>query len=209
MGLALAMYVQDNEAYPAHSSASNQVPRTRWPDHVYPHVKNEALFLCSSANRDIVNKTFAHNPAVKYGGYGYNYQYLGNSRFPYYAPDAAVFVPAETVAIGDTNAVRRDNGTTIAGEYVIDPPLPSARGARPTTPGDGFYGAGAECGSGAAGPGFWGCRATPGERHSQMVSVTFADGHSKAMKLSRMDDHNGDGTRDNGFWNGFADATQR
>ena len=54
-----------------------------------------------------------------------------------------------------------------------------------------------------------GCRATPTERHSGMVSVTFCDGHAKSMKLSRLDDMNGDGAPDNGYWNGLGDPAQR
>ena len=35
-----------------------------------------------------------------------------------------------------------------------------------------------------------------------MISVAFADGHAKAMKLTRLDDSNTDGQLDNGYWNG-------
>jgi len=206
MGMAVAMYVQDYESYPLHSSPSSQTPRTRWPDHIFPYVKNEPLFLCPTAPQEVFGKRWAHNPNKMYGGYGYNYQYLGNSRFPFSAPESAVVAPAETIAMADTNGVRRDNGTVSGGEYAIDPPWTCARGSGKPS---GFYGDGSECGSGAAGWGVWGCRATPAERHNQMVSVGFADGHSKAMRLSRMDDYNGDGLRDNGFWNGLADPTQR
>jgi prepilin-type N-terminal cleavage/methylation domain-containing protein/prepilin-type processing-associated H-X9-DG protein len=214
MGVAISMYVQDNEGYPMHSSPSNQVPRTRWPDHIYPYVKNEALFTCPSVlatpGFTPAYRQWAHNPAARYGGYGYNFQYLGNSRFPFSAADASVTTPAETIAIADTGGVRRNDNTSIAGSYVVDPPLASTRGARPTGDPQGYGDPGAgECGTGAAGPGVWRCRSVPAERHTGMAAVTFCDGHSKAMKLSRMDDHNGDGRLDNGFWNGAADPAQR
>jgi prepilin-type N-terminal cleavage/methylation domain-containing protein/prepilin-type processing-associated H-X9-DG protein len=212
LGLGVAMYAQDYESYPAHSSPSSQVPRTRWPDYIYPYVKNDPLFICPSVSPDLRSafRRFAHNQDSLYGGYGYNFQYLGNSRFPFYAPDAAVERPAETFAIADTNGVRRDDNTSVAGAYVIDPPLPSARGSRPQTPGDGFYGIGNECGTpGLAGPGFWGCRSVPAQRHTGMVSVNFCDGHSKAMRLSAMDDYDNNGVLDNGWWNGLADPTRR
>lgn len=213
VGLALAMYAQDNEGYPMMSSLSSQVPRTRWPDYIYPYVKNEGIFTCLSMPKDLKAKQFAHNASATYGGYGYNFQYLGNSRFqsgngniPFGASDAQIDRPAETVAIADTNGVRRDNGTVGAGEYTIDPPLPSWRGSgNGSGPGDGYYGKGAECGSG--GPA--GCRSTPAERHSQMVTVVYCDGHSKPIKLVRLDDYNNDGIKDNGFWNGSADPTKR
>ncbi len=209
-GLAMAMYVQDYEGFPQHSAPSSQTPRTKWPDLTYPYVKNEPIFLCPSQPKELQSKAFVHNPRAFFGGYGYNYQYLGNSRFPYTAPDSAVTVPAETVVIADTNGVRRDDNTTIAGQYVIDPPLASVRGARPSGDMQGYGDQGAnECGSGAVGAGFWRCRAIPAERHTGMVSVTFCDGHSKAMKLNALDDYNRDGTRDNGFWNGSADPALR
>ncbi len=151
----------------------------------------------------VKRKRFAHNQASTYGGYGYNYQYLGNTRFPFSASDAAVQKPAETVAVADTNGCSFDAGVPDVGNYVVDPPLPSILGSRPTTPGDGFYGAGSEC------IGANGCRAMPAERHSGMVSVVFADGHSKAMRLSALDDYNKDGARDNGWWNGFGDPARR
>jgi hypothetical protein len=42
-----------------------------------------------------------------------------------------------------------------------------------------------------------------------MVTVGFADGHAKAMRLTTMDDHNRDGIADNGWWNGNGDAAKR
>jgi prepilin-type N-terminal cleavage/methylation domain-containing protein/prepilin-type processing-associated H-X9-DG protein len=206
MGLAITMYTQDNEGYPMMSSPSTQVPRTRWPDYIYPYVKNEPIFLCLSAPQEMFAKPFAHNALKGHGGYGYNFQYLGNSRFPWTASDAQITVPAETVVVADTNGVRLDSGKVGAGEYTIDPPLSSSRGSGKAS---GFYGDGAECGSGAEGWGRWGCRSTPAERHSGMITVVFGDGHAKAMRLTRLDDHNGDGVLDNGFWNGVADPRQR
>ena len=205
LSLAVAMYAQDYEAYPFHSSPSNQVPRTRWPDYFYPYVKNDALFRSPGAPQDTFLKPFAHNPQLFYGGYGYNYQYLGNSRFPFTAVDAMIDRPAETFAIADTEGCSYDAGIRNVGNYVIDPPLPSARGSRPATPGDGFYGAPgtSEC------LGKWGCRAVPAERHSEMVTIAFSDGHSKAMKRNQMDDYNRDGQPDNGWWNGFGDPNLR
>lgn len=199
------MYVQDYEGYPFHSSASNVSPRTRWPDYLFPYVKNEALFRSPGAPPSAFLKPFAHNPTALYGGYGYNYQYLGNNRHPFAATEAEIEFPAALIALADTEGCSFDRGVRNAGNYVIDPPLPSLRGSRPATPGDGFYGAPgtAEC------SGLWLCRAVPAERHSALVTVAFADGHAKAMKRNQMDDSNRDGIPDNGLWNGKADHTQR
>lgn len=205
LGLAVAMYAQDNETYPMHSSPSNQRPRTRWPDALFPYVRTAALFRSPGAPEDAFLKPFAHDPKLLHGGYGYNFQYLGNNRFPFAATDADIERPAETVAFGDTEGCSYDAGVRNAGNYVIDPPLPSARGSRPGAPGAGFYGAPgtAEC------SGRFGCRAVPAERHNAMVTVGFADGHVKAMKRSQLDDFDRDGLPDNGWWNGSADPARR
>jgi prepilin-type N-terminal cleavage/methylation domain-containing protein/prepilin-type processing-associated H-X9-DG protein len=205
LGMAVSMYVQDWETYPLHSSASSQTPRTRWPDYLFPYVKNEAIFRSPSAPARAFLKPFAHNPSVLYGGYGYNYQYLGNTRHPFAATDAEIERPAETIALADTEGCSFDRGVLNAGNYVVDPPLPSLRGSRPTTPGAGFYGAPgtSEC------SGLWLCRAVPAERHNELVTVAFADGHAKAMKRKQLDDSNRDGVPDNGLWSGKADHTQR
>ena len=212
IGTALALYLTDNEGYPQSSSPSTWNPRVRWADRLYPYIRAEQIFVAPNASMDIFGKAWAHDPSKRYGGYGYNYQYLGNSRvssggnLPFCAMESQIERTAETIAVADTNGVRRDNGSVSGGEYTIDPPLSSLRGSGN---GSGFYGNGAECGSGGSGPGVWGCRSTPAERHAGLVAVLFADSHAKAMKLSRMDDHNGDGSRDNGFWNGLGDPSMR
>ncbi len=193
---ALVMYTGDYEAYPMMSSVSTAYPRTRWPDLVYPYIKNQQLFLCPSVPAHLIGKAFAHDQNVRYGGYGYNYQYLGNSRFPWTAADAMIQAPSATIALADTQGVF--NGGD--GQYTLDPPLTSARGSGKPS---GYYGDGAECG----GP--HGCRSVPAERHHEQVDVAFADGHAKAMQRSAMDDLNRDGIVDNGLWNGLGDPSRR
>ncbi len=212
IGAALVMYVTDNEGYPQSSSPSSWNPRIRWPDRLYPYIKSEEIFIAPNASLDIFGKPWAHNPARRYGGYGYNYQYLGNSRssanglLPFTATDSLIEKPTETIAVADSNGVRRDNGSVSGGEYTVDPPLPSSRGSGNAS---GYYGVGAECGSGNPGPGVFGCRSTAAERHAGLVAVLFADTHAKPMKLNRMDDHNGDGQKDNGFWNGLGNPARQ
>ncbi|NUP99545.1 MAG: DUF1559 domain-containing protein [Armatimonadetes bacterium] len=199
VGLGLAMYATDHEGYPMMSAPSDWAVRPKWPDYIYPYVKNEQVFLCPSAETRILAKRFVHNNAALYGGLGYNYQYLGNTRLAWSATDAMIAVPASTVALADTGGVVRDDGSIGAGEYTIDPPLSSARGSGKAS---GFYGDGSECGSA-------GCRSKPSERHNEQVNVAFTDGHAKAMKLTALDDYDRDGSRDNGYWNGQADPALR
>ena len=51
-------------------------------------------------------KAFAHIPGAKYGGYGYNYQYFGNSRFPWTALESMIEYPSKTPVISDTQGDR-------------------------------------------------------------------------------------------------------
>ncbi|MCC7491017.1 MAG: DUF1559 domain-containing protein [Fimbriimonadaceae bacterium] len=201
IGMGLTMYLQDCEAYPQMSAPASAVPRTKWPDLIWPYVKSTQLFICPNADPALFSRRFTHDPNLTYGGYGYNYQYLGNSRLAWTAIDANISVPASTIALADTDGTRRDDGSVGAGQYTLDPPWPSTRGSGQP---EGYYGTGSECGSGAQG-----CRARPAERHNELVNVAYADGHSKAVKRSTMDDLNRDGTWDNGFWNGVADAAVR
>lgn len=204
MGLGLSMYTQDNDgAYPM-GSYNVGASKLRWADAIQPYIKSQQVFICPSAPPNMTNKTWFSEPAKTYGGYGYNYQYLGNGRptVLFAATDTSIAAPALTVALADTQGAAFDanpTSATLAGTYTIDPPLTSARGSGKPS---GFYADGGECG------GAWNCRSVPAMRHLDMVNVAFADGHAKAMKLERLDDLNGDGTRDNGYWNGKGDAGQ-
>ena len=130
----------------------------------------------------------------------------GDPNFPFGAKESEITDPSQTIAISDTQGVRNDLGAVSAGEYTIDPPLTSARGSGKSS---GFYGGGAECGSGTPETlGQWGCRSTPAEWYVERVTIAWGDGHATAMRRSAMDDFNKDGQPDNGFWNGKADATQ-
>ncbi|MBC7807430.1 MAG: DUF1559 domain-containing protein [Akkermansiaceae bacterium] len=221
LGTALLLYVSDYDgAYPYASTKEAITPKVRWADRLFPYTKNTGIFLCPSSPDDQASKGFVHDwntttgayntPTLRWGGYGYNYQYLGNSRFTptFLTAESDIVASAETVVAADTQGVRRDDNTLLngAGDYTVDPPLTSATGSGKPS---GFYGEGAECGSGTPNTtGQFRCRSTPAERHTGMVTVTFADGHSKAMKRSRLDDFNNDGTSDNGYWNGKADPSK-
>jgi prepilin-type processing-associated H-X9-DG protein len=115
---------------------------------------------------------------------------------------------SQTIAIADTNGSQ--NGIvggpwTSEGVYVIDPPRMSlnmgSKGSRKSsaTPGGGQYGyTGGDDGQAQH-------RATPAERNRGKVNVLFCDGHGEAMRLKDLDDSNGDGVVDNGYWTGRGD----
>jgi prepilin-type N-terminal cleavage/methylation domain-containing protein len=203
LGIGIMLYSGDNEGYPMHSSVG-VTPARRWADAIFPYVKNEQIFVAPGAPDWQIDRIFAHTALahpVRWGGYGYNFQYLGNSRpataqspaLPFAATDSMIELPAQTFALADTMGGRDASGN-VAGTYVIDPPLGSDRGS-----GRGlFYG-----GSNPQN------RSTPVERHHNRVVVNFCDGHARAMRLQQMDDSNGDGQPDNGWWNGYFDSINR
>ena len=148
MGIALAAYNSEhNQLYPKHSSPSSgpwpgYANRPRWPDYLYQFVQNVRVYRSPLlTERELADfaKPFAHNPAEKHGGYGYNFQYLGNSRFTpsfHALNDIDIRVSSETVTVGDTAGSRdgslgNNPGAGAAAVYVLDPPLGSARGAHP------------------------------------------------------------------------------
>jgi prepilin-type N-terminal cleavage/methylation domain-containing protein/prepilin-type processing-associated H-X9-DG protein len=201
--IAIAMYTTDHESYPMMSSPSTMVPRMRWVDAIFPYLKSADLFRSPLASQEMFRNVFAHNAQLRYGGYGYNFQYLGNSRFvtgnpnfPFTANESQIGYPAETVAITDTQGIR-NAANALSGVYVIDPPLSSARGSGKPS---GYYGDGSECGP------IQGCRALPAEWATGRVTIAWCDGHANTKPRSQLDDKDGNGVLDNGFYNGQADA---
>jgi prepilin-type processing-associated H-X9-DG protein/prepilin-type N-terminal cleavage/methylation domain-containing protein len=230
VGIGLLAYRNENRGfYPRHSSPSSQVPRTRWADDIYQYVQSTEVYLSPNLTEDErarMTAPFAHTVDettgapieghTKYfGGYGYNFQYLGNSRTPggvapFFANASRIKAASQTIAIADTHGSK--NGTsswTSQAVYVVDPPLGSvelgSRGSRKSSanPGAGNY---AYAGGNDGDPAY---RSTPAERNRGRVNVLFCDGHAEPMKLKQMDDFNGDGQADNGWWNGLADPNLR
>lgn len=239
LGIGLQLYVDDNlDHYPGHSSSKARttavgLPRTRWADYVFPYLQVEKVYL--SPNLDLAEqrhmvKAFAHTVAPGpqetdatryYGGYGYNYQYLGNNRepdgiAPFHARSASVAAPTQTIAIGDTKGARggnpaNDYGADGSGVYVLDPPLGSvvlgSQGSRAASgtpgPGNAYYEGGAD-GSDAH-------RATPAARNLGRVNLTFTDGHAESMRPEALDGRTDNPTAgpDNRYWNGRFDPRQR
>lgn len=200
IGLGLQQYMQDNDsAYPLAAYTASNGGKLRWADAIQTYTKSRQLFLCPSASEKLRSKTWFDGAAGVYGGYGYNYQYLGNGRptVLFSANDSQITAPSQTVAVADTQGADFENRPGAEGSYTIDPPLTSGRGSGKAS---GFYADGAQCG------GVNGCRSTPASHHLELGNYLFADGHAKAMRLSQIDDFDGNGAKDNGFWNGRADA---
>jgi prepilin-type N-terminal cleavage/methylation domain-containing protein/prepilin-type processing-associated H-X9-DG protein len=239
LGLGLRMFVMDNEdTFPLHSSDVAEttalgLPRTRWADYLFPYMSSEEVYLSPALQpreRQFMTKPFAHTvqPGLietehtrYYGGYGYNYQYLGNARHfgeepPFYAKDSSIRSPSHTVAIGDTQGTQKGNvenpyGFDGSGVYVLDPPVGSvdlgSRGSRKTAqgpgPGNAYYEGGSD--------GTSTYRATPSGRNGGKVNLTFIDGHAESMLPATLDGRTAgaDGAPNNGLWNGWNDAQLR
>lgn len=255
LGTGVFMYVNDNRGFYPNGAWQEitGVPRTRWADAIYPYLKSTDIFVCPSLDpawypnmnkafnhtTDIVPTAQKHNPpyatyaplGVKYfGGYGYNYQYLGNGRHNPAAADpnyrgafhqraTKIQASARTVAIADTRGTNAiDNPYNGDGVYVIDPPLQSynlgSRGGRRNLSGNPVdresnnYGYRNNSGSRVSNEdpslnGKSAYRSLPDERHRGKIAVAFCDGHAEMLTLDQMDDSNSDGTRDNGLWTGL------
>ena len=245
--LSTGMEMYRNEAegrFPTHSSlkslttnATPPSPRIRWSDRLYPYLGDTGIFtspLLDDRALKTEMKPFAHtvrvvggsldeSRAVYWGGYGYNYQYLGNARVqpgnngPYVATPSSIRDSSGTIAFADTKGSR--NGDDVfdydEGTYTIDPPLQSltygSRGSRsssadPLQPGNyGYTG-----GDGTGGTVVVEQRSTPDARNAgATVAAVFVDGHGAFFELPELDDRDGDEQPDNGFWNGLGTPGER
>lgn len=235
LSLGMTLYRDDhNGRFPGHSlPAVAGQPRIRWADLIYPYLGNEAVYLSPALRPEemaFMKKPFAHTapggvetPAVTryYGGYGYNYQYLGNTRTPggvppFHATDSSIIAPANTVVLGDTKGARQGSpslpyGADGSGVYVIDPPLGSqvlgSNGSRKSSaspgPGNAYYEGGSD-GSDAH-------RATPSDRNGGRVNLVMVDGHAVAMPPKELDGKKAGagGAANNAWWNGRFDPAIR
>jgi prepilin-type N-terminal cleavage/methylation domain-containing protein/prepilin-type processing-associated H-X9-DG protein len=235
ISLGMTLYRDDhNGRFPGHSlpPVTGQA-RVRWADLVYPYMQNVEVYLSPGLHPEetaFMKKPFAHTApggvetagfTRYYGGYGFNYQYLGNTRTPggvapFHASESSIIAPANTVVLGDTKGARKGSpnlpyGTDGSGVYVIDPPLGSqllgSNGSRKSSasPGSGnAYYEGGDDGSDAH-------RATPSERNGGRVNLVMVDGHAVAMTLEELDGRTqGEGGfPNNAWWNGSFDPASR
>jgi prepilin-type N-terminal cleavage/methylation domain-containing protein/prepilin-type processing-associated H-X9-DG protein len=205
-------------------ATANKSRRAHWPDYVYEYARNPKFYLSPMLNDyELQNFTLSLvAPGVykkaKWGGYGYNFQFLGrawSTTTPAFRAriNREVTAPASTIVIGDSAGSRKGAmppGGLMANSYVIDPPLYTInQGARTGKYYQGLDGAtsDADLAANPLGSTNWRYRVFPAPRNSgQKAGFVFADGHAESLSLKQVDDLNHDGVYDDGYWNGAADA---
>ena len=149
LSTGVQLYSTENRGYlPAGAYPAPPTPRIRWTDAIWPYLSTREVYLSPQLTGEDMKRMltpFAHDPNMTCGGYGYNYQYLGNGRHvstwsaPYDAPfhariGSAIQAPASTLLIADTDGTKAEqidnaSGQTMEspwsknGVYTIDPPL--------------------------------------------------------------------------------------
>lgn len=222
--------------------------KPRWADYLFPYLQEEQVYLSPNLEGDVqrMTKQFWHTvstmPAEQagvkgvdlsgapdatgvepafHGGYGFNYQYLGNARTNWVAKlEAEIRAPSKTILVGDIEGSNQGNPLPRAGAeavYSMDPPVGSlnlgSKGSRGG--GEKYYASGSgdtgnpEDFSVAMGadvvndPVLWLTRSVPAHRNLDAANIGFIDGHAKAMQLKEIDDASGNGQMDHGYWNGL------
>lgn len=209
------------------ANASAHTRRAHWVDFVYPYIPEPKVYrspLLTDADVQSLNLNFVAVGVyglVKWGGYGHNSHYLGyeatgdpltgNILVPAYRPkmDSHVLAASNTVIIGDSAGHRAGvaNATPAANSYFLDPPLYSVNLGKKL--GQWYKSTAAQADAEITGavPGYsnWLRRVYPAPRNNGVPGFVFADGHAANKNLAEIDDFNGDGVFDNGFWNGLGD----
>jgi prepilin-type N-terminal cleavage/methylation domain-containing protein/prepilin-type processing-associated H-X9-DG protein len=189
IAMAVSIYQSDFESYPMY--AIGGVNSYRWYDQLAPYVKNERVFVCPSSGR-----TWSFGEGGRNATYGYNYQYLGNTRGNCWnvpVTDSLIQTPANTIVAADTSGTgQQDCRNQVPSDpdwsnvdcgfnhgYSIDPPVlpPCRNGSGPNVPSTG---------------GRW---ALLDPRHAGGTNFAFLDGHARWMRPDLV-------TVDNRWWNG-------
>ncbi len=213
----------DLEAAGMSNADATKSRRAHWPDYVYEYASSPKFYkspMLSSVELANFTVNFV-KPGVytkhKWGGYGYNFQFMGrawSSTAPAYRAkmDRDVLKPSTTIVIADSAGSRKGAappGGLMSNSYVVDPPLYTITTGAQT--GKYYQGVNAansddDLATVALGSSDWKWRCFPAPRNLGKAGFVFADGHAETKTLKEIDDFNGDGIYDNGYWNGTGDC---
>lgn len=206
------------------ANATARVRRTHWVDYVFRYAPDPKIFTSPMVDpieleRLNLNIVFeGYYGRYKWGGYGHNSQYLGwqaglTSGVVTTAPftprlDRQIMDPANTVVIADAAGTRSGQPATVepsGNSYMIDPPLYSVNLGKKF--GAWYKSTAAQADNEIAalplGSYDWSYRIYPAPRNNGVPGFVFGDGHASTKKIQEIDDFNGDGVVDNGYWNGL------
>ncbi len=194
IGLGWNMYIQDYDenmvtyAYPSFPGGVHAW-QYGWQAALYPYIRSTQVFICPSAYKissvasNSCDPTYVSTTAFGSGSYGINYAYL--ARWTSAAPlpagqdirliDSNIAIiekPSETVALTEITGLGSYGSTY----------YPSIWGSAYTSCGGSTYGDQL---------GMW---------HFDGTNTLFTDGHVKWMKKTALQDYNGDGVLDNGWY---------
>jgi prepilin-type N-terminal cleavage/methylation domain-containing protein len=209
-------------------NATALVRRTHWVDYIYRYAPEPKIYKSPMVDQVELERLNLNLVAenvygkAKWGGYGHNSQYLGWQAgltdgavtTKAYMPkqEKEITDPVNTVLAGDSAGYRNGGAPTVlpsSNSYMIDPPLYSVNLGRKfgTWYKSTSAQADAEIATIPLGSSDWAWRIYPAPRNNGVPSFVFADGHAAVKKLQDIDDFNGDGVYDNGYWNGRGDAS--
>ena len=190
IGLASQMYTQDYDehlvsyAYPAPDLSTIY----GWQVALMPYVKSTQLWVCPSAYKISTYNSTGCDPRtvsttnLGAGSYGYNYYYLGN-----YAKVGTEYL-LQPVSLAAINSVS---------ETVMLTEVSGLSGLGATYP-PSYWGiaSGNSCATGSS----TNFIVQQGTWHGEGSNILFADGHAKWMLWNKLGDYDGNGTRDNGWY---------
>jgi len=127
--MGISLYTLDQKGYlPAGAYPSPPTPRIRWADAIWPYMTMREMYLSPQLNgSDLARMVtpFAHDTTMTFGGYGYNYQYLGNGRHvatwsspynvPFHARISSIQSPSNTIMLCDTEGTKAEQSNNTSG----------------------------------------------------------------------------------------------
>jgi prepilin-type N-terminal cleavage/methylation domain-containing protein/prepilin-type processing-associated H-X9-DG protein len=152
MGLGIMMYAQDSDETLPMGTRTINGQGWRWMHQTYPYVRNDQLYTCPSAPR---NLAWDSNTYGNSGTYGYNSFFMNDD------PLAMFKKPAETIMIADTPEATTGN------RFRARPDIPDGSG--------GFIGAPWSNWADQT-------QSRVAYRHQGQANVVFLDGHCKTMR---------------------------